>query len=270
MQSPEKIKQIVREKYGEIASKSSGAKKDSCCSSDCSEGDYTVMSEDYSQLDGYSADADLGLGCGVPTELANIKKGDTVLDLGSGAGNDVFVVRAIVGETGKVIGVDMTEEMNAKASNNLAKLGYQNVEFRLGEIEKLPLGKNEMDVVISNCVLNLVPSKEKAFSEIYQTLKPGGHFGISDIVTVGELPSGLKKSAEMYAGCVAGALQKDEYLRIIHETGFENVAVKKERKIDLDDAMLAEFLTDTEMEQYRSSNVGIFSVTVYGVKPITN
>ncbi len=198
------------------------------------------MQDEYNNLDGYVADADLGLGCGLPTEYAGIKKGDTVVDLGSGAGNDVFVARAIVGDEGKVIGLDMTEEMIEKANLNKAKLGFKNVEFHLGDIEQMPFENNIADVVVSNCVLNLVPDKRKAFSEIYRVLKPGAHFCVSDIVIKGELPAGLKKSAEMYAGCVAGALQQDDYLGIIKETGFRNVEVKKTKVIELPDDVLGE------------------------------
>ena len=269
MQSSEEIKQVVKEKYGEIAkaSKSSG-----CCGPTCCGGEeskivgYTVMQDEYDHLDGYVADADLGLGCGLPTEHAGIKKGDTVLDLGSGAGNDVFVARALVGDEGKVLGLDMTEEMIAKAKKNNAKLGYKNVEFHLGDIEQMPFDNNIIDVVVSNCVLNLVPDKRRAFAEIYRILKPGAHFCVSDIVLKGELPSGLKKSAEMYAGCVAGALKQDEYLSIIKETGFTNIEIKKTKVIELPDDVLKQYLGDSEVEKIKMHNVGIFSITVVGYK----
>ncbi|MFQ5708158.1 MAG: arsenite methyltransferase [bacterium] len=267
MPTAERVKQVVKAKYGEIARKSSATKNDSGCSCGCADSDFTDLSEDYSALAGYDADADLRLGCGLPTELANFKEGDTVLDLGSGAGNDVFVARAMVGESGKVIGVDMTPEMHVKANENLAKLGYRNVEFRLGEIENLPVSAGEIDVVISNCVLNLVPDKEKAFSEIYRTLKPGGHFCISDIVTVGKLPARLRENAELYAGCVAGALPKEEYLNIIRKAGFSDVAVKQEKRIELDDTILSKYLTTDEIQEYGTSETGLYSVTVYGTKP---
>ena len=227
---------------------------------------YTVMQDEYDHLEGYVADADLGLGCGLPTEYAGIKKGDTVLDLGSGAGNDVFVARAIVGDEGKVIGLDFTQEMVDKAKKNNAKLGYKNVEFHLGDIEQMPFDNNIIDVVVSNCVLNLVPDKRKAFAEIYRILKPGAHFCVSDIVLKGELPSGLKKSAEMYAGCVAGALQQDEYLSIIKETGFTNIEIKKTKVIELPDDVLKQYLGDSEVEKFKMNNVGIFSITVVGYK----
>jgi len=269
METANELKQVVKEKYGEIAkaSKSSG-----CCGPTCCGGEeskivgYTVMQDEYDNLEGYVAEADLGLGCGLPTEYAGIKRGDTVVDLGSGAGNDVFVARSIVGDEGKVIGLDMTEEMIEKANANKIKVGFKNVEFRLGEIESMPLENNTADVVISNCVLNLVPDKRKAFAEIFRILKPGAHFCVSDIVLKGELPEGLQKSAEMYAGCVAGALQQDEYLGIIKETGFKNVEIKKTKVIELPDDVLKEYLNDSEIKMFKMDNVGIFSITVVGYK----
>ncbi|MDP3682818.1 MAG: arsenite methyltransferase [Ignavibacteria bacterium] len=264
MQTENEIKEIVKEKYGEIAKQSS-----SCCgpTSCCGTADgkivgYTVMKDEYTHLDGYVADADLGLGCGLPTEFAAIKKGDVVVDLGSGAGNDVFVARAITGDEGKVIGIDMTKEMIDKANANNAKLGFKNVEFRLGDIEAMPLNNSIADVVVSNCVLNLVPNKQKAFAEIYRVLKTGGHFCVSDIVIKGELPENLIKSAEMYAGCVAGAIQQDDYLNIISTTGFTNTEIKKTKVIDLPDEILREYLSEAELTAYRQSGVGIFSITV--------
>lgn len=269
MQTSEEIKQVVKEKYGEIAkaSKSSGCCGPTCCGDEAGKiVGYTVMKDEYDNLDGYVPEADLGLGCGLPTEYAGIKEGDTVVDLGSGAGNDVFIARAVVGEKGKVIGLDMTEEMIKKANENNSKLGYKNVEFKLGDIENMPLDNSVADVVVSNCVLNLVPDKTKAFSEIYRILKPGGHFCVSDIVLKGELPSGLKKSAEMYAGCVAGALQQDDYLSIIEQAGFKNVQIKKSKLIDLPDNVLRDYINDFEIEMFRKNNIGIFSITVVGYK----
>jgi len=263
------VKEIVKEKYGEIAkSSSSCCGPSSCCGSTNEIVGYTVMNDEYTHLEGYVADADLSLGCGLPTEFAGIKKGDTVIDLGSGAGNDVFVARAIVGEQGKVIGVDMTKEMIEKAEQNNSKLGYTNVEFRFGDIEDLPLADNLADVVVSNCVLNLVPDKQKAFSEIYRTLKPGAHFCVSDIVVKGELPPELKKSAEMYAGCVAGAIQQEDYLAIIKEAGFINTEIKKTKVIELPDDVLLQYQDKDQLQSYKSSGVGIFSITVVAEKPI--
>ncbi|MHA6249995.1 arsenite methyltransferase [Pontibacter sp. CAU 1760] len=268
MQNAEELKRIVKEKYGEIAAQSKAQNETSCCgATGCSTVDYAIFADNYTQLDGYNPDADLGLGCGVPTEFAQLKTGDVVIDLGSGAGNDCFVARAIVGETGKVIGVDMTEAMISKARDNADKLNFHNVEFRQGEIEDLPIAANRADVVISNCVLNLVPDKRKAFAETYRVLKPGGHFSISDVVLVGDLPDNLVKASEMYAGCVSGAIQKNTYLQIIQETGFENVTVQKEKVIQVPDEILTDYLSEEEITAFRESRTGIFSVTVYGDKP---
>ena len=271
MQNENEIKNIVKEKYGEIAKQSTSCCGPAACcgSSNNKLGNYTMIQDDYTKLDGYVAEADLGLGCGIPTEYAGIKMGDVVVDLGSGAGNDVFVARALAGDSGKVIGIDMTREMIDKANRNNAKLGYKNIEFRLGEIESMPLPDAIADVVVSNCVLNLVPGKQKAFAEIYRILKKNGHFCVSDIVIKGELPEDLKNSAAMYAGCVAGAVQHDEYLKIIEETGFKNIEVKKIKTIDIPDAILKLYMTDSEIRRYRENKVGIFSITVTAYKSIT-
>jgi ubiquinone/menaquinone biosynthesis C-methylase UbiE len=268
MKTETELKQIVKSKYAEIALQSKELNETSCCgaSGGCSTG-TAVMAEDYSQLPGYVADADLGLGCGLPTEYAGFKEGDTVLDLGSGAGNDCFVARAVVGEKGKVFGVDMTEVMIEKAKRNAQKLGYDNVEFRLGEIEDLPLASNRVDVVVSNCVLNLVPDKEKAFAETFRVLKPGGHFSISDIVLSGELPEGLQQDAALYAGCVSGAIQKEPYLDLVRQSGFVNIQVQKQRRITLPDEILLQYLSASEVETFKNSGTGIFSITVYAKKP---
>jgi len=271
MHKAEELKKLVKEKYGEIALQSKEQNETSCCgATGCSTVDYAIFADNYSELEGYHADADLGLGCGVPTEFARIRKGDTVLDLGSGAGNDCFVARALVGESGKVIGVDMTEAMIVKARANADKLGFKNVEFRQGEIEDLPLAANRVDVAISNCVLNLVPDKRKAFVETYRVLKPGGHFSISDVVLVGELPEDLVKASEMYAGCVSGAIQKEAYLQILRETGFENITVQKEKVIHVPDEILRDYLDAEGIRRFRESDTGIYSITVYGDKPLEN
>ncbi|QQS36219.1 MAG: arsenite methyltransferase [Ignavibacteriales bacterium] len=265
MENEKNIKEVVKQKYGEIAvlNNTSGC----CGSSENKIVGYTIMKDEYHHLDGYVADADLGLGCGLPTEHAGIKKGDTVVDLGSGAGNDVFIARAIAGDEGKVVGVDFTEPMINKANTNNEKMGYKNVEFRLGEIENLPLENNFADVIVSNCVLNLVPDKVKAFAEIYRVLKPGAHFCVSDIVIKGELNPELKKSAEMYAGCVAGALQQDEYMGVIEQTGFEKVEVKRTKVIELPDDILLQYLDEKGIELFKQRVEGIFSITVVGYKP---
>ncbi len=261
------IKEILKEKYGAIAQQSKQINKSSCCGSGCgcSNVEFTVMAEDYTKLPGYVPDADLALGCGLPTEFAKIKPGDTVVDLGSGAGNDCFIARAIVGEEGKVIGIDMTEEMISKARENASKLGYRNVDFILGEIENLPIANNIADVVVSNCVLNLVPDKRKAFTEIFRMLKEGGHFCISDIVLQENLPEQLRKDTCLYAGCIAGAMQKDEYLKIIQEAGFVNIIIQKERKIQIPDDVITQ--SSDLQEEFNKSKIGIFSITVYAEKP---
>lgn len=268
MENSEKLKEIVKERYGVAAQQSKAENENSCCGvGGCSTVDYSIFAEDYSKLKGYNADADLGLGCGLPTEFAQIKEGDTVVDLGSGAGNDCFVARAIVGEAGKVIGIDMTEAMIEKARKNADTLGFNNVEFRFGEIEKLPVAANRADVVVSNCVLNLVPDKLQAFKETFRILKPGGHFSISDVVLIGNLPEGIKSDAVMYAGCVSGAIAKDEYLNIIRSVGFKGVMVQKEKEIKLPDDILRKYLSEEELTSYKSSGAGIFSITVYAEKP---
>lgn len=268
MKNADELKQLVREKYSEIAKQPKSVNEKSCCgASSCCGVDYTIFSDDYSHLEGYNPDADLGLGCGLPTEYAHIKPGDTVVDLGSGAGNDCFVARSLTGESGRVIGIDMTEAMIERARANAEKLGYKNVQFRLGEIEDIPMGNNMADVVVSNCVLNLVPDKVKAFSEIYRILKPGGHFSISDVVIKGNLPASLQADAEMYAGCVAGAIQKEEYLNIIKQAGFEEITVQKEKAIQIPDEILSQYLNEEELKTYHNGSVGIYSVTVFGRKP---
>ncbi len=270
-QTNEQLKQLVKEKYGQIAEQSKTENETSCCgatASCCSTSDYTVMADDYSHLDGYVPDADLGLGCGLPTAFAEIKEGDTVVDLGSGAGNDCFIARSITGETGKVIGIDFTDKMIEKARIHADKLGYKNVEFRQGDIENMPLASNVADVVVSNCVLNLVPDKKKAFSEIFRILKKGGHFSVSDIVLTGDLPEAWQKSAELYAGCVSGAVQKSDYLGMIHEQGFENIKIQKEKVITLPDDLLKEYLSPAELNSYQHGHAGIFSITVYAEKPL--
>ena len=265
----ENIKQIIKEKYGEIAKQTKEQNAPSCCGAvSCgSVVDYSIFSENYDQLQGYSADADLGLGCGLPTEFAGIQPGNSVLDLGSGAGNDCFVARALVGDEGYVAGVDFTEAMIEKARENARKLGYTNVDFIQGDIENLPVRFGVVDVVISNCVLNLVPDKPKAFSEIFRVLKKGGHFCISDVVLKGELPTNLKEDAVMYAGCVSGALPKEEYLGIVTEAGFGNVEVKKEKRIDMPDELLLRYISQAELAKFKSGETGIFSITVTGHKP---
>ena len=267
----EELKELVKKTYSEIALQDKATNAASCCGAGgCSTEVYNIMTDDYSTVEGYNPDADLALGCGLPTQFALIKKGDVVIDLGSGAGNDCFVARHETGPEGKVIGIDFTPAMIEKARENAEKLGFNNVEFRQGDIEKMPVTANVADVVVSNCVLNLVPDKEKAIAEIFRVLKPGGHFSISDVVLSGELPPALKNTAEMYAGCVSGAIQKDVYLNMIYKAGFKKISVQKEKPIVIPDDILVNYLTPSEMESYKTSGSGIFSVTVYAEKPDAN
>jgi SAM-dependent methyltransferase len=265
----EDIKSIVREKYGKIAGQND-SEGSCCCGSSCCgpEVDYTVFSESYETREGYNPDADLNLGCGIPTDFAGIEKGDHVLDLGSGAGNDCFVARALAGESGKVTGLDMTEPMIRKARENCNKLNFKNVEFVLGDIESMPLENDRFDVVISNCVLNLVPDKQKAFSEIYRVLKPGGRFCVSDVVIRGSLSEKMKKDAEMYAGCVSGASEMTEYLMIVEETGFIDINVHKQKEIKLPESLLSEYNNAEELNSYKEGETGIYSITVTAEKPL--
>lgn len=268
MATEQELKDLVREKYSEIALQDKETNMSSCCGSGCcSDEVYNIMSEDYTQMDGYQADADLGLGCGLPTEFAQIKEGDTVIDLGSGAGNDCFIARAATGATGRIIGIDFTEAMIEKARANVEKLGYNNVEFRQGDIEKMPVTANTANVVVSNCVLNLVPNKNNVVKEIYRVLKANGHFSISDVVLDGNLPDNLRNAAEMYAGCVSGAIQKQEYLDIIKANGFVDITIQKEKDIIIPDDILNKYMSAEEITAFKNSNVGIKSVTVFAQKP---
>ncbi len=268
METPENPKTTCKRKIQQRLQLKAGEENaSSCCGSGCCSTEvYNIMSDDYTQLEGYNPDADLGLGCGLPTQYAEMKKGDTVIDLGSGAGNDCFIARSVVGEEGKVIGIDMTEAMINKARINADKLGLNNVEFRFGEIESIPVAANRADVIVSNCVLNLVPDKQKAFKEIYRVLKPGGHFSISDIVLTGSLPENIKKASEMYAGCVTGAVLKDEYMEIIKNSGFINIKIQKEKPIIIPDDILAKYIFQDEISSLKNNNSAILSITVYAEK----
>jgi len=268
MNNEQELKELVRQKYSEIALQDKESNMSSCCGSGCCSTEvYNIMSEDYVTMEGYNPDADLGLGCGLPTQFAQIRPGDVVIDLGSGAGNDCFVARSKTGESGKVIGIDFTEAMIDKARLNAEKLGFNNVEFRYGDIEKMPVTANSADVIVSNCVLNLVPNKLNVIREIFRVLKPNGHFSISDIVLVGELPESLKKVAEMYAGCISGAIQKEEYMNFIAQTGFDAITIQKEKQIIIPDDILAAYLTPEEIADFKNTNTGIYSITVFARKP---
>jgi arsenite methyltransferase len=264
----DQLRESVRHKYAEIASNPSACCSTSCCGAERqSASDYNMIGDAYDGVSGYVAEADLGLGCGLPVEHAGLQPGQAVLDLGSGAGLDAFVARQLVGQEGSVIGVDMTAEMIARARQNAQKSGFDNVEFRLGEIEHLPVLSDSIDVVISNCVLNLVPDKARAFAEIYRVLKPGGHFCVSDIVASGELPDWVQGIAEAYAGCVAGAIPRENYLEVIGESGFNRVTVAAERRIEVPADLLARSLTDQQRDEAKRSDLHVLSVTVTAFKP---
>lgn len=267
MKKAQDLKDIVKERYAKIAEQGKAENAASCCGATTpSNKIYNIMMDDYSETKGYNEEADLGLGCGLPTQFAKIKKGDTVIDLGSGAGNDCFVARHETGVEGKVIGIDFTPIMIEKARNNAEKLGYNNVEFREGDIDTMPVNDAIADVIVSNCVLNLVPDKQQVIREIHRVLKPSGHFSISDIVLVGDLPEALKNDAEMYAGCVAGAIQKSDYLKMITDQGFKNVTIQKEKPITIPDDILIKYLSETEVKTFNTAATGIFSITVYAEK----
>lgn len=268
MKTEKELKQIVKDKYAQIAGQDIAVNQASCCGSgEVSAEVYNIMTDDYSQTEGYNADADLGLGCGLPTQFAGIQKGDMIIDLGSGAGNDCFVARHETGESGKVIGIDFTGEMIARARTNAEKLGFNNVEFREGDIENMPVSDAVADVVVSNCVLNLVPNKANVFADIFRVLKPGGHFSISDVVLVGDLPEALREDAEMYAGCVSGAIQKEDYLGFVREEGFEAITIQKEKRITIPDDILKKYLSTEERAAFNKGETGIFSITVYAQRP---
>jgi SAM-dependent methyltransferase len=263
MNTDTEIKAAVRERYGAIA----GAPSSTCgC---CGEAGANLVGDMYEGVAGHVAEADLGLSCGLPTHHAGIREGDTVLDLGAGAGNDAFVARALVGERGRVIGVDMTAGMVDRARANAAQLGYANVEFRLGELEALPLADASVDVAISNCVLNLVPDKAGAFAEIFRVLRPSAHFCISDIVTSAPLPQAVRAAAEFYVGCVAGAMERDRYLELIRGAGFSEVRIAESRTIELPDSLLSQHLDGEELAAFRAAEIRLLSVTVLGTKPST-
>jgi arsenite methyltransferase len=268
MQTQEALKQLVKEKYTVIAEQDYDTNASSCCGAGgCSSEVYNIMTDDYSAVEGYNPDADLGLGCGLPTQFARIKPGNTVIDLGSGAGNDAFIARHETGPTGKVIGIDFTPAMIDRARQNAEVRRFNNVEFRQGDIEHMPVAGNTADVIVSNCVLNLVPNKHAVLQDIMRVLKPGGHFSISDVVLNGSLPEGIRNAAEMYAGCVSGAIQRETYLELINITGFTNVTIQKEKPITIPDDILSQYLSPEEIAAFRTTGNGIQSITVYAEKP---
>jgi len=262
------LKTAVKEKYSKIVNQTKQQNVSSCCGATgcCTTVEYVNFSENYELLEGYNSEADLGLGCGIPTEFAGIKLGDHVLDLGSGAGNDCFVARAIVGDTGHVIGIDFTDAMIERARENVKKRGYANVDFIKGDIEKMPFEDNQFDVIVSNCVLNLVPDKNLAFAEIKRVLKHGGHFCVSDVVIKGVLPEKLRKDVEMYAGCVSGAIELEEYMEKIKNNGFTLLTIHKQKEISIPDETMLNYLSKEEVLVFKNSGTGIFSITISGYK----
>jgi len=279
------IKELVRAKYGDIAKtepSATGTTSSTCCAKTscsgppptpkacCGNGVSNLMADDYKDVSGYNPDADLGLGCGLPTQFAQIQPGDTVIDLGSGAGNDCFVARSETGPNGKVIGVDFTPSMIERARRNVERRGYDNVEFVEGDIEHVPLPDGIANVIVSNCVLNLVPNKAAVYREILRLLRPGGHFSVSDIVIVGNLPEEVRSGAELYAGCVAGAMSMDGYLGLIPEAGFVNIKLQKKKLIQVPDEIYLKVLTPKQLEEFKASGTGIFSISVYAEKPVTD
>lgn len=258
--NPSELKLIVQEKYGKIASSGESETGSCCCTpGSCSSEGLSTFNDSYDHLEGYVPDADLSLGCGVPVDYAGIRPGDRILDLGSGAGNDCFVARSLTGDNGHVTGLDFTEQMLLKAEENRKKLGYTNIEFVRGDIEEMPLPENSYDIVLSNCVLNLVPDKQKAFSEIMRVLKPGGHFCVSDVIVKGALSEKARSDAELYVGCVSGASTLDEYLGFIRHSGFSDINIHKEKRIQMPEGVLD---SDAELHGY-----GVYSITVSAVKP---
>lgn len=264
------LKTLVRDSYTRVAEQGYDQNAASCCGSgpQLSTVEAAVMAESYTDLRGYVPEADLGLGCGLPTQFARIQPGDVVIDLGSGAGNDAFVARHETGPTGKVIGVDFTPAMVERARRNAEARGFNNVEFRQGDIEAMPVSDAVADVVVSNCVLNLVPDKPAVFREMFRVLKPGGHFSVSDIVLVGELPEGIRQAAELYAGCVSGAIDQKAYLGELREAGFQNLTLQKARPIGLPDEILLTYLSETDLAAFRASGAGVVSITVAGEKSL--
>ncbi|MBF0574859.1 arsenite methyltransferase [Dysgonomonas sp. GY617] len=269
METNKDKKELVKQQYSELALNGDLLKSSCGCGTNPAKPSkkvFTIMSEDYSHLKGYEADADLGVGCGLPTEYAGLKEGHTVIDLGSGAGNDCFIARAEVGESGKVIGIDFSMPMLEKARKNASKRGYTNVEFKEGDIEEMPIPDNTADVVVSNCVLNLLPEKNKIFKEIYRVLKLGGHFCISDVVLNGVFPKEFTDNASMYAGCIASAIQKEDYLGEIEKANFTDIKIERTKTVVIPDEVLQENLDEETIAKYKAGNVGIYSITVTGVK----
>jgi len=260
----DKVKKMVREGYAKVA------KVEKCC---CSSEISRKIGYTQKELRSVPKGAEFSLGCGNPVALASLKEGETVLDLGSGGGLDCFLAARIVGEKGKVIGVDMTTEMIDKARENCNKGKYENVEFRLGEIENLPVADNMVDVIISNCVINLSPNKKRVFEEAFRVLKPNGRLMISDIVLLKELPQAVKKSKKAYINCIAGAVLKDKYIQLIKDAGFRDVEIVEETRFPIDcvtnDSNAKAVIKDLgiSVESVKEFASSVASIKVKGIKP---
>jgi SAM-dependent methyltransferase len=278
----EEIKKVVRKNYADIAKQNSSCcgpktinptKASSCCGAPPSATDMSKkMGYSEEELSKLPEGANLGLGCGNPVALASLKEGDTYVDLGSGAGIDCFLAADKVGKSGTVIGVDMTPEMIDRARKNAKKAGIENVEFRLGEIEHLPVADNTVDVITSNCVINLSPDKKAVFKDAIRVLKPGGRLMISDIVLLKELPEAVLQSVEAYVGCVSGAMLKEEYLSIVKDAGFENVEIVDESSagdIWVNDPLAISIIEQLgiTIEEAKELGKSIVSIKFSAVKP---
>lgn len=256
-ETPEGVKGQVQERYAQAAAAGCG----------CGCGDDNPFNMDsYEGLGGYEDIADLGLGCGTPTEHADIQRGHDVLDLGSGGGIDAFIARRLVGNTGSITGLDFTREMVDLARKNTEKLKFSNVRFVQGDIEEMPFDGDSFDRIISNCVINLVPGKQKAFAEMHRVLRIGGRFTLSDIILQGVLPPAIRKSAEAYVGCVSGVVTKKEYLDMLQDPGFTDVRIVKEQEIPFSDDDLKAVASKDEIQLFRESGAKVLSLTITGVK----
>lgn len=272
----EKVKKIVRSRYAKVArtkgTTCGSVQTASCCSTPTDEQVSKRIGYNQDELNAVPEGANLGLGCGNPTALASLKEGERVLDLGSGGGFDCFLAAGKVGKSGKVIGVDMTPEMIDKARDNAKKGKYANVEFRLGEIENLPVADNSVDVIISNCVINLAPNKKRVFEEAFRVLAPNGRLMISDIVLLKALPEAIKNNAQAYTSCVSGAQIKDEYLDLVRDAGFEEVKILSEKKFPLEfiisEPEVKEVISNLKMtkEEVRETADSIVSISVSASK----
>ena len=274
--SEKKIKGIVQERYSQIAKQNTSCcdQAEPCCGpSNMSEHIGKAIGYSEQELRSVPENANLGLGCGNPVALATLREGETVLDLGAGAGFDCFLAAKRVGKKGKVIGVDMTPEMLEKAKANAKRGQYENVEFKLAEIENLPVEAESVDVIISNCVINLSPDKKKVFQEAFRVLKPGGRFMISDLVLLKDLPESVKKSVQAYTGCIAGALRREEYIKLIEEAGFGHIDIQGEEFFSLglesEDAMAKAIAEETEIPIERLSEIArsVVSIKIGAIKP---